>query len=586
MRAEPNPTSRLGAHVLEEGGVAFTVWAPRQERLAIELSSRRARVALSRDDRGFFTGVSTDARPGDDYWLVLADGRRVPDPASRRQPDGVHGPSRVVDPAAFAWTSPPSSPPPLRDAVLYELHVGAFTREGTFDAAIPRLPALAALGVTTIELMPVASFPGARNWGYDGVGLFAPQETYGGPEGLRRLVDAAHAVGLSVLLDVVYNHFGPEGCYWEALAPYTTGRHTTPWGSAINFDGRGSDGVRRFVTENVRMWIRDFRVDGLRLDAVQTMYDETARHVLLDISEAARDEAARDGRRVHVIAESNQNDPRVTAPEPRGGLGLDAQWTDDLHHAIHAAHLGARSGTFVDFGAPTHVDKALARGFVIDGVYSAYRERRHGAASETLDPAALVAFLDNHDQIANGRGGARVTDLASEGLERALLALLLLGPNVPMLFMGQERAARTPFHYFVDHGDEALRRAVREGRAREHAAYGLPMPDPCSPATFEACVLTDEDPTGRGARTLSLVRDLLALRRASGGAGAVEVERRGALLSLTRPRGPTPIVLLANLGGDAAPLPRSLLEAERLLQTSPTTADEDLPPETALVLRA
>ena len=563
MSTEPITALPLGANVLDERTVELRVWAPKADALAVEIGPGRELHALSAEGRGYWS-ARVGARAGDDYVLVLDGDRRVPDPASRHQPLGVHGPSRVVDASEFHWSDASFRGHPLREAVLYELHVGTFTAEGTFDAAIARLDELARVGVTTVELMPVASFPGPRNWGYDGVGLFAVHDAYGGPAGMRRFVDAAHARGLGVCLDVVYNHFGPEGCYWDALAPYTTDRYVTPWGRAMNFDGPGSDGVRAFVLQNVRAWLCEMHVDALRLDAVQTMHDQTARHVLGEIGQAVRDAGRELGKDTWVVAESNQNDPRLTRDVRAGGLGMDGQWSDDLHHAVHAAHLGARGGTFVDFGRHAQIAKALRDGFVLDGVYSEYRQRRHGAAAPDLAPARLVTFVENHDQIANGRGGARVSSLASPDLDRALLALLLLGPNVPLLFMGQERGERGPFHYFTSHGDAALTRAVREGRAREHAAYGGSMPDPDAAATFAMCKPTPADDAD--ARRRELVRALTTLRREMGGAALerVEVVAGDDWLSFSRGHH----VVAVNLGDRDASVPVTGTAWARVLSTA------------------
>jgi maltooligosyltrehalose trehalohydrolase len=564
VSAEPITALPLGASVLVDGAVELRVWAPKAEALAAEVGTGRELCDLSPEGRGYWS-TRVSARAGDDYMFVVDGARRVPDPASRHQPTGVHGPSRIVDPSKFSWSDEGFGGIPLRDAVLYELHVGTFTADGTFDAAIARLGDLARVGVTTVELMPVAAFPGDRNWGYDGVGLFAPHEAYGGPDAMRRFVDAAHAHGLGVCLDVVYNHFGPEGCYWDVLAPYTTDRHVTPWGRAMNFDGPGSDGVRAFVLQNVRAWLSEMHVDALRIDAVQTMHDATARHILGEIGDVARAAGLAAGKHVWVVAESNQNDPRVTRAVRAGGLGMDGQWSDDFHHAVHAAHLGARGGTFFDFGRHAQIAKALRGGFVLDGVYSEYRQRRHGAPAAEVSPSQLVTFIENHDQIANGRGGARLSSLVSPDLDRALLALLLLGPNVPLLFMGQERGESAPFYYFTSHGDAELTRAVREGRAREHAAYGVSMPDPDALDTFSACKPTSADADAEGRRR-ELVRALSALRRELGGASleGVEVAEGRAWLSVCRGEH----VVAINFGDDDALVPVVGSARHRVLSTA------------------
>jgi maltooligosyltrehalose trehalohydrolase len=434
------------------------------------------------------------------------------DPASRFQPDGVHGPSRVIDPSAFRWSDAGWSPPSLADLVLYELHVGTFTPEGTFDAVAADLPRLVDVGVNAIELMPVGEFPGSRNWGYDGVFISAAQSTYGGPAGLQRLVDAAHRAGIAVFLDVVYNHLGPEGNHLGDFGPYFTDRYRTPWGPAVNFDGRDSDEVRRWVIASACAWIRDFHVDGLRVDAVHAIYDFGACHILAELADAVHAEGARAGRRTLVIAESDLNDPRLVRRRERGGHALDGQWSDDFHHAVHVALTGEQSGYYADFDGTRAFPKCLTDRFVYDGRYSAYRRRRHGAPATDVPADRFVVFVQNHDQVGNRPLGDRLATLIPGARVRLAAAALLFSPYVPLVFMGEEYGETNPFLYFVSHGDAGLVAAVREGRRREFASFPWPdeIPDPQAEETFLRSRL-DRRHTDPG--LLALYRDALALRR-------------------------------------------------------------------------
>jgi maltooligosyltrehalose trehalohydrolase len=501
---------------LREDGVEFSVWAPRAERVAVRVvtGTRTGEWPLARD-AGVFTGVVAGLGAGVDYVYRLerdGDTCERADPVSRFQPHGVHGPSRVVDPRAFRWSDGSWRAPELPDLVLYELHVGTFTDAGTFDGVIAELPAIRDLGVTAIELMPVGEFPGARNWGYDGVHLYAPQSTYGGPKGLRRLVDAAHRIGLAVVLDVVYNHLGPEGNHLADFGPYFTDRYPTPWGPAVNFDGPDSDQVRRWVADNALHWLTEFHVDGLRLDAVHAIFDGGARHVLEELTRAVHEEAARLGRRAYVIAENDLNDPRLVRAPERGGHGLDAQWSDDFHHAVHAAVTGERDGYYVDFGGVAPLAKTLRDRFVYDGRHSAYRRRRHGAPAGDLPADRFVVFIQNHDQVGNRAHGERLAALVPLARQKLAAALLLLSPYVPLLFMGEEYGETNPFLYFTSHGAPDLVAAVREGRQREFARFTWDgdVPDPQAVETFLRSRL---DRTHADARLLALYRDALRLRR-------------------------------------------------------------------------
>jgi maltooligosyltrehalose trehalohydrolase len=493
---------RLGASVIGGGIVEFRAWAPWAERVSVRVGG--ADHDLEVEGLGVHA-ARVPAAAGDEYWLVLG-GRRLPDPCSRWQPKGIRGPSRVLGSADFAWTDKRFRPTPLREAVLYELHVGAFTAEGTFDAAIEHLPGLAELGITHVELMPVAEFPGRHGWGYDGVYVGAAHSAYGGPHGLQRFVDAAHAAGLGVILDVVYNHVGASGTKaLEAFGPYFTKRYETPWGPAINYDGEDSDPVREWMLQSAEGWVRDFHVDGLRVDAIHAIHDEGARHVLRELAD--RVHAA--SRRALVIAESGLNDPKVMRPPRLGGYGHDAAWADDFHHALRALLTGERSGWYEEFGQVGQLAKAFHRPHVHDGGYSTFRRRRFGARADDRAPEQFVVFAQNHDQVGNRAFGDRLPPRA-----RPLAAFCaLLAPFTPMLFMGEEHGERAPFQFFSDHIDKRIADATREGRRREFAAFAefarREVPDPQDPATFERSKLTRRG----GGRVRELYAALLRARR-------------------------------------------------------------------------
>jgi maltooligosyltrehalose trehalohydrolase len=499
--------------------VRFGVWARRCARVAVHvLGPGPARlVPLVPAGDGVFAGTVEGVGPGARY-LYRLDGRvDRPDPVSRSQPEGVHGPSAVVDPSTFPWTDGGWTGVPLRALVFCELHVGTFTPEGTFDAVIPHLAELAGLGITAIELMPVAEFPGGRNWGYDGVHLFAPQSSYGGPDGLRRLVDAAHGAGLAVYLDVVYNHLGPEGNYLAEYGPYFTDRHRTPWGEAVNYDGEDAAGVRRHVIGNAAYWVREYHMDGLRLDAVHAIVDESPTHVLAELAAAVAAEARELGRAVHVVAESNRNERRIVLPPDRGGYGLDAQWSDDFHHSLRVTLTGARGGYYDDFpGGLDDLEVALREGFVYQGRYSAYRGRVLGTPAGDLPGESFVICAQNHDQVGNQATGERLMTQAGLPAVKVAAAAVLTAPYLPLLFMGEEYGETAPFAFFTSFGDPALVEAVRAGRRQEFARFRWTgaIPDPHDPATFAAARLDRtrrERPPGR--HVWAWYRALLAVRR-------------------------------------------------------------------------
>lgn len=498
-----------------DGGILFRTWAPSARRLAVRIIGD-ALFPMERENDETFTVLAPGRNAGANYFYLIDDSKERPDPVSRWQPDGVHGSSRVVDPDAFVWTDGDWKGPALSEYVIYELHIGTFTAAGTFAATIERLGYLRDIGINAVELMPVAEFAGARNWGYDGVYPYAPHSAYGGPAGLKTLVDACHRRGLAVILDVVYNHFGPEGNYLADFGPYFTNRYLTPWGDALNFDGPFSDEVRRYFVENALHWLVEYHIDALRLDAIHGIFDFSARHILQEIGEKFHALAASLGRHAYLIAESDLNDVRVINPVEAGGYGLDTQWNDDFHHSLNAVLTGARQGYFADFGRITDLRKALLEGFVYDRRYSAYRRRRHGNSSAGRPGKQFVVFIQNHDQVANASAGRRISELVTPEAQKLAAMVLMCAPNLPMLFMGQEFGATTPFLYFTSFIDNGLAQAVSEGRKREYESFlrDQPFSDPQLFETFVRSRLNWEQLRQPWhAAVLDLHRSLLALRK-------------------------------------------------------------------------
>ena len=493
----------------------FSVWAPGRGRVDLVADGRR--LAMTPVDRGWWEVSDDNARAGTRYGYSLDGGEVRPDPRSASQPDGVLGMSEVVDHGAYVWTDAGWKGMPLAGAVLYELHTGTFTPRGAFDGIIERLPHLVALGVDAIELMPVAEFSGDRGWGYDGVDLFAPHHAYGGPAGLKRLVDACHRSGLAVVMDVVYNHLGPAGNFLAEFGPYFSDRHHTGWGAGFDFDGPASDEVRRFVLDNALMWIRDYHIDGLRLDAVHAIADLTPVHVLEQLANEVEALGTELKRATFVIAESDLNDPRFVRGRDAGGYGLDAAWSDDWHHAMHSTLTGERTGYYEDFGSLEILAKALRQGWAYDGEWSAHRQKFRGGSTSGLPAHAFVIALQNHDQVGNRAAGDRLGALVQEGALKAASALLLTSPFTPLLFQGEEWAASSPFQYFTDHADPGLGKAVSEGRRREFARFGWDpdrVPDPQDPRTFDRSKLVWgelDEPFHQ--RMLDWYRELVRLRR-------------------------------------------------------------------------
>jgi maltooligosyltrehalose trehalohydrolase len=509
-------TRPLGAHRVDDHTWSFLVWAPEHESMGLrvdEAGGESRDVPLEQLGRGYY-GALVEVDEATSYQFVDSAGRALPDPASRRQPQGVHGPSMTFDPGRFEWTASTFRAPDLSDSVIYEIHIGTFTPEGTFDAAIDRLDDLRELGVTTIEPMPIGAFPGERNWGYDGAFPFAVHEGYGGPEAFQRFVDACHARGLAVMLDVVYNHLGPEGVIHREFGPYFTETYATPWGAAMNFADPGSDEVRRYFSENALMWLRDFRVDGLRLDAVHGIVDPTASPFLTELTAQVATLADSVGRPRQLVAESADNNPLVITDRARNGQGFDGQWNDDFHHALHAVLTGERDGYYQDFGALNLLARAYRDGFAFQGEYSAFRDRRHGAPSAGIPTSRFVVFAQNHDQVGNRAGAERLAAVVDTDRARLGAAVVLLSPFVPLLFMGEEYGESAPFPYFIDHSDPGLVEAVRRGRAAEFGREGDQL-DPADAATFDAARLDWSRRDGEGAELLATYRALLATRAAA-----------------------------------------------------------------------
>ena len=477
----------LGAVWLNDKRCRFRVWAPFSEGVQLHILYPQDCISpMQQKPGGYHQTTLEGIAAGTRYKYRLKSGRELPDPVSRYQPDGVHGPSQVVD-RQFDWQDLHWFGLPIENYIIYELHVGTFTAEGTFEAVIPHLDRLAETGITAVEIMPVAQFPGGRNWGYDGVFPFAVQNSYGGPAGLKKLVNACHQRGLAAILDVVYNHIGPEGNYLPQFGPYFTDRYKTPWGHALNFDDAHSDEVRHFFISNALEWITDYHFDALRLDAVHAILDHSALNFLEELAESVHEQGTALNRRVYVIAESALNDIRVIRPAELGGYGLDSQWNDDFHHALHTLLTREREGYYADFGAFQHMAQAFSEGFVYSGRYSVNRGRRHGNSSRGIRPVKFVVFAQNHDQIGNRKLGERLSQLVPFEASKFASSIVLLSPFVPLLFMGDEYGEKAPFQYFVSHSDEQLIEAVRRGRKEEFASFKWSgeAPDPQAEETFK-----------------------------------------------------------------------------------------------------
>jgi len=571
----------------------FKVWAPVPKKVELQFGDQRFPMVAG--DNGWWSATLPDAKPGDRYGFVLDDEGPFPDPRSASQPDGIHGLSEVASQTSFTWTDTHFKAPAFSSALIYELHIGTFTPAGTFVSAIEKLDHLVSLGVTHVELMPVSEFSGRHGWGYDGVDLFAPHHVYGSPDDLKRLVDACHAKGLAVILDVVYNHLGPSGNYLSKFGPHFTKKLATFWGEAINFDGPDSDEVRRFFCDNALMWLRDFHFDGLRLDAVHGIVDSSATHILEQLKIEVESLSARTDRDYVLIPESDLNDPRLLWPRTRGGYQLDAQWSDDFHHALHALLTGEKIGYYSDFGAFKHLAKALSHVFVYDGQYSPHRKRVHGRPAEGLNGGRFLGYLQNHDQVGNRARGDRTSHLLSLGQLKIGAALVLTSPFTPMLFQGEEWGASTPFCFFTDHQEPELAKAVREGRCREFAAFGWKpedVADPQARETFENSRLNwQELSQPPHAEILLWHRQLIQLRRrepslANGELNQVRTQFDSEQRWFILERGPVSIA--CNLSQNTLAVPLSgdqqiLLASDRSVKSSPGSLH--LPPESVVICR-
>jgi maltooligosyltrehalose trehalohydrolase len=572
----------------------FQLCAPKATTVEIAIGGEQ--IPMSTRIDGWWTVEVASAGPGTDYAFILDDSQPLPDPRSPWQPQGVHGASRVLDHQAFAWTDARWQAGPLSSAVLYELHIGTFTPVGTFEAAIEPLDHLVELGITHVEIMPVAEFPGSRGWGYDGVDLYAPHHTYGGPEGLKRLVDACHSRGLAVILDVVYNHLGPAGNYLGRFGPYFTERYATPWGLAVNLDGPESEEVRRFFCDNALMWLRDYHIDGLRLDAVHAIIDTSAVHFLEQLAAEVRALESQRGRHLVLIAESDLNDPRVVRPSEVGGYGLDAQWCDDFHHALHTVLTGERDGYYADFGSLADLARALQHAFVYDGRYSVFRRRPYGQPTTGLGGHRFVGFLQNHDQIGNRAQGERSSHVMSPGRLKIAVALVFTAPFIPLLFQGEEWGASSPFQYFTDLEDPELGRVVSEGRRREFAAFGWSpeeVPDPQALETFQRSKLDWEERRREPhMHLLNWYRRLIQLRSRMPALVDGRLDRMRVAIDeqahwLILERGP--VTVACNLAPRAQRLPVGREHSSEVLLTSDPMIEFNatgmaLPPESVVVL--
>jgi maltooligosyltrehalose trehalohydrolase len=562
-RDRVEPATALGTPLgasWQDGNCDFTVWAPRADRVEVRLLNGNRRFELEPNQQGYYRAPVANVDADERYFFRLNEGKERADPASRFQPEGVFGPSNIVAPSGFVWQDQDWPGLALKDYILYEVHVGTYSPSGTFDELAESIPVLKSLGVTAIELMPIAQFPGSRNWGYDGVFPFAVQNSYGGPRGLQRFVNACHREGLAVVLDVVYNHLGPEGNFLADFGPYFTDRYQTPWGQAINFDGAHSDNVVRFFIENALYWLEAFHIDALRLDAIHGIFDRNARPFLSLLSAAVAHFAQRSLRRVYLIAESDLNDPIFVRARNAGGIGLDAQWNDDFHHSLHALQTCEKTGYYIDFGSLDHLRTALQDGYVYSGQYSSYRQHRHGASSSEIRPSQLVVFSQNHDQVGNRGRGERTSTLISFEAQKLSAGIVLLSPNIPLLFMGEEYGETAPFLYFTDHSDPALGDAVRKGRQAEFSGFHAngDLPDPQGDSTFLKSKLNHSLTTqGKHKVLRSLYEELLRLRKTHRSFGDLDTANIdasicGRCLAIRRSYADSQLLVIANFGDDVA----------------------------------
>ncbi|HZW40507.1 MAG TPA: malto-oligosyltrehalose trehalohydrolase [Ignavibacteriaceae bacterium] len=507
----------IGPNYLDDNSCEFTVWAPSVSNVQLKINFPENRICkMEKDDKGYWKVVVPNTNPESEYFYLLNNNTERPDPASHFQPYGVHGPSKVVDHKSYNWNDENWKGLLVKDLIIYEIHIGTFTNEGTFESAINKLDHLINLGITAIEVMPISQFSGKRNWGYDGAYPFAPQNTYGGPNGLKELVQACHDKGLAVILDVVYNHFGPEGCYIRDFGPYFTSKYKTPWGNALNFDDEYSDEVRNFFIENVIHWLGNYHIDGFRLDAIDKIYDLSAKHLLDELSETVDEYSQGDDKFHFLIAESDLNDRKIITPHNENGFGFHAQWSDDFHHSLHALLTKETSGYYVDFGKVKHLVSAMKNSFVYSGIYSKYRKRRHGNIAVECPPYQFVNCTQNHDQVGNRAFGERLSQLVSFEALKIAAGALFLTPNIPLIFMGEEYGETAPFIYFISHEDKNLVSAVQEGRREEFKAFEWndDIPDPNDKHTFNESKLDwNKINKGKHSTLLKLYKTLINFRK-------------------------------------------------------------------------
>ena len=556
---ENSARNLIGADYLGDQVCRFRLWAPNIALVGVRLLGADRIVPMEKVNNGYHEAVVENVRPGELYLYHLGKDFQRPDPASRSQPQGVHGPSQVID-GQFSWSDNGWRGLALEDYVIYELHVGVFTEAGTFDAVIAQLDYLVELGITAVELMPVAQFPGKRNWGYDGAYPFAVQDSYGGPLGLKKLVNACHQRSLAVILDVVYNHLGPEGNYFADFGPYFTDRYRTPWGLALNFDGAESDEVRNYFIQNALHWLGDFHIDALRLDAVHAILDHAPVTFLEELAEAVHEASSRLGRRKFLIAESADNNARLISDRVLGGYGLDAQWNDDFHHCLRTLLTEEQQGYYQDYGDFAQLIKCCREGFAYSGEYSVFRRRRHGSSARDLPPERFVVFAQNHDQVGNRRLGDRLSAVLSFNDLKLAAGLVVLSSFIPLLFMGEEYGESAPFPFFIDHSDPALIEAVRRGRRMEFSAFEWrgEMPDPQDESTFLSAKLRHELRSDEPHRTLlEFYRDVIRLRKTLPALKAPAKERMDVvdypserIFTVERWNGAARALLIANLSAD------------------------------------
>jgi maltooligosyltrehalose trehalohydrolase len=571
---------KAGAFCIDNGRCRFVVWAPRHQSATVLITHPREHtLPLRKADHGYFVGEYDNLGHGARYLIQLDSATPRPDPASRSQPEGVHEASEVIDHSLFAWSDQEWQCPPLDQMIMYELHIGTFSPSGDFEGVITRLADLRDLGINAIELMPVAAFPGNRNWGYDGVYPYAVQESYGGPAGLKRLVNAAHLSGIAIILDVVYNHLGPEGNYLHEFGPYFTDKYRSPWGWAVNFDDAGSDQVREYFINNALAWFEDYHIDALRLDAIHGIFDMSATPFLQQLAERTDEYARRAGRAAYLIAESDLNDARVIRPRPRGGYGIPCQWCDDFHHALHTLLTGEGTGYYADFGQLEDLATAYRQGYVYNGRYSIFRDRQHGNTTEGCTADQFVVFSQNHDQVGNRLKGDRLSTLVDFETLKVAAGAMLISANIPMLWMGEEYAEPAPFPYFISHGDPDLVEAVRKGRVEEFRHFGWQEtpPEPQAEDTFKSARLNwSLRQTGKHSLLLAFYKRLIDLRRTIAAlavpdteALAVEADPSRPVLAVRRTQPDSEILCILCLSDEEAHVhPRLLAGAYNLLLDS------------------